>query len=545
MNDNLHIEKNDVTATSAVAMYSNVAIQKAPAKDPSEIRLNNCKLLSIIATGGMSTVYLGKQISLNRLVAVKAIQLSDTERENIHRGLSQEAMTMAEMNHPNIVNCYDVQYVDNTLYIIMEFIPARTSVKDLVNRFGPLPEHLAVRILIDVVNGLIYIHQKGYIHRDIKPANLMIYREAGNEEITLANLFQTAESRVKICDFGIASANKNSSEREKMVQNTPEANLGVLGSPNYMAPEQLYSPGKTDFRSDIYALAGTAFFIVTGKPPFNASDNTQLLEYKVQNDIASPIKSGAKISFRLSAIIEKMGRLDQEKRYQDYYALLKDLIKVRDSLPEQIQSDYSARKSLFWKSVSISTIILLFVLSAYFANNYMHDKNIKSSNLSLTNSLGYWDGDRSEWRLERSTSEKKSAMMITAPDTTHPLVLKQVIVPGQYIEFAIRNPGKGTVVFNIKDKDKFNANILWTRPSSDKDIFTFLCNNNSYPIPENPTKYNVWLHVKFQLLKNGLAIYLEDEMVAMASANSVNTSSFSVKVSSPTLVSIKDLFIYQ
>ena len=309
--------KEELSATSVLPLDKDgVIYEGAPLSLQSRaIHLEGYELISELGHGGMGTVYLARQKQLNRLVAIKSLKL-DTQNADYSKWLSTEAITMAALNHPNIVGIYELLQDDHNVYLIMEYIPGHTSIRDLIKRFKTLPEELVIKILISVVDGLMYIHSKNFIHRDMKPDNILVYAEVPIEGLSLQQLFELPETRIKICDFGIAS--------HTAPQNTPikvEATSGnIMGSPNYMAPEQCCDDGEVDFRSDIYALAGTAIFMLTGRPPFTFKDRESLLEYKMEHDIPSPAEAGTKVSARLSQIITRMGKLMPEERIPSFHS---------------------------------------------------------------------------------------------------------------------------------------------------------------------------------------------------------------------------------
>lgn len=261
------------------------------------LSLPDCQIISRLGRGGMGSVFLAKQKRLDRLVAVKMLSKTVAANPEFVGKLQREAVTLAALNHPNVVGCHDIITTDQGVFLIMEYIPGQLTTRDLALRLGNLPEPVVARIMLDVIKGLSYIHTKGFIHRDLKPDNLMLFWDKPKPPQTFAELFADTETRVTICDFGI-SQHKSTLAKAVDEDNPAAVSNGnsVLGSPTYMAPEQVYAWEDVDFRADIYSLASTAFFLLTQTPPFVETDRTKLIENKIQQDMPDPRLMGAKIS---------------------------------------------------------------------------------------------------------------------------------------------------------------------------------------------------------------------------------------------------------
>ena len=186
--------KEELSATSVLPVDTEgVVFAGAPLSAQSRnIHLDGYELISELGHGGMGMVCLARQQKLNRLVAIKSLKV-DAQNEEYGNWLAKEAITMAALNHPNIVGIYGLQQDDKNVYIIMEYIPGHTSIRDLVTRFKKIPEELVIRILISVVDGLMYIHSKKFIHRDMKPDNVLVYTEVPIEGLSLQQIFELPE----------------------------------------------------------------------------------------------------------------------------------------------------------------------------------------------------------------------------------------------------------------------------------------------------------------------------------------------------------------
>jgi tRNA A-37 threonylcarbamoyl transferase component Bud32 len=232
---------------SESASYS-PATQKGP---PST--LGRYKVLKELGRGSMGVVYLGKDPTIQRFVAIKTMQLDEIDDtgklQDVKARFFREAESTGRLSHPNIVTIFDAGKEDDLGYIAMEMLQG-TTLKQWSRKPNLLPLAKVIPILATVAEAMDYAHQQGIIHRDIKPANIML----------------TTEEVVKIMDFGIA----------KMATSSKTQTNIVLGTPTYMSPEQIAGK-KVDGRSDIFSLAVVMFELLTGRPPFTADNVSALL----------------------------------------------------------------------------------------------------------------------------------------------------------------------------------------------------------------------------------------------------------------------------
>jgi serine/threonine protein kinase len=199
----------------------------------------------MIGRGGMGAVYLGRQISLDREVAIKILpQHLEGEDGSFVERFKNEARAMARMNHPGIVAVYDFGWTESgLLYFVMEFIEG-TDVQHMISQQRQLPPTYAHSITAHVCEALAYAHERGLIHRDIKPANIMLSRDG----------------EVKVADFGLAKA------MDANVSNLTQSGM-VLGTLHYMAPESFILGAAVDHRADIYAVGVMLYQMLTGRLP--------------------------------------------------------------------------------------------------------------------------------------------------------------------------------------------------------------------------------------------------------------------------------------
>lgn len=215
--------------------------------------LGRYKVLKELGRGSMGVVYLGKDPTIQRFVAIKTMRLDESDDrdklQEVKARFFREAESTGRLSHPNIVTIYDAGEEDDLGYIAMEMLQG-TTLKQWSRKPNLLPLEKVIPILATVAEAMDYAHQQGVVHRDIKPANIML----------------TTDEVVKIMDFGIA----------KMATSSKTQTNIVLGTPTYMSPEQIAGK-KVDGRSDIFSLAVVMFELLTGRPPFTADNVSALL----------------------------------------------------------------------------------------------------------------------------------------------------------------------------------------------------------------------------------------------------------------------------
>ncbi|MEQ1526286.1 MAG: serine/threonine-protein kinase [Gallionella sp.] len=270
--------------------------------------LGRYEVLSELGQGAMGVVYRARDPLIDRVVAIKTINLSlaSDEMEEYEGRFYQEAKAAGRLSHPNIVTIYDVGRNDDVAYIAMEFLEGR-ELRDIMNDGGLLPVHQVLDIVAQVASGLAYAHEFGIVHRDVKPSNIMVVRDG----------------HVKITDFGIA----------RMASSAVRTQTGmVLGSPKYMSPEQVM--GKfTDQRSDIFSLGVMLYEMLTGQAPF-VGDNVNAIMYQTLNTIPAPPNTlNPAVPQMVNFIVAKALTKGLEDRYQEAKDFAEDLRSCRDMLP--------------------------------------------------------------------------------------------------------------------------------------------------------------------------------------------------------------------
>ena len=203
------------------------------------------KIIELLGTGGMGSVYKAIQLSMEREVAIKILSKRLSMDETYIARFIREARAAGELNHPNIVRVYDVKQDDGIFFFSMELIEGE-SVHQRVTREGRLEPREALDIALQVAMALEHAHSKGIIHRDVKPENIMLDKDG----------------TVKLADLGLAKRSFIPEDSAATVEGH------IMGSPHYMSPEQVTDTASVDYRSDVYSLGASLYFMVTGEKPF-------------------------------------------------------------------------------------------------------------------------------------------------------------------------------------------------------------------------------------------------------------------------------------
>lgn len=254
------------------------------------------EILEKIGAGGMSDVYKAKDQVLGRFVAVKVLKPEFTEDVNFVTKFHTEAQSAAGLQHPNIVNIYDVGSEEHMHFIVMEYVEGIT-LKTYIEKKGQLNYKEAISIAIQVARGIEAAHNNNIVHRDIKPQNIMI----------------SNEGKVKVTDFGIARA---------ATSNTIHSD--VMGSVHYTSPEQARN-GFVDGKSDIYSLGIVMYEMVTGRVPFDGDTTVSIAIQHLQEEMVAPSVYAPDLPVSLEKIILKCTQKSQDRRYASMGDLLVDL----------------------------------------------------------------------------------------------------------------------------------------------------------------------------------------------------------------------------
>ena len=300
----LLVDEGLVTAKQIERLRPELDEQKAGAQIPGY------QIIKQLGAGAMARVYLGKQISLDRMVAIKVLPQKFTSNADFVRRFYDEGKAAAKLNHPNIVQAFDVGKSGEYHYFVMEYVDGRTVFDDITEK-GPYSETDAVRIGIETARALAHSHAKGFIHRDVKPKNIMM---------------ADADNRAKLADMGLARA---VSDRE-----AAEAEAGkAYGTPYYISPEQIRGEVDVDARADLYSLGATLYHMVTGQVPFDGPNPSAVMHKHLKNELIPPDHLNPDLSHGLSEVIEVCLAKDRRKRYSSADDLLEDLEAIQRGEP--------------------------------------------------------------------------------------------------------------------------------------------------------------------------------------------------------------------
>ena len=264
--------------------------------------LGDFQVMRLLGQGGMGRVYLARQISLDRLVALKVVRSDSRSRDDLRQRLRSEALAVARLNHPGIVQVYSICDIDDSPTLVMEYVEGRT-LKDLVDRRGPLDSKDCIHFLRQVGAALKHAGDAGIIHRDIKPENILV----------------TRQGTAKVADFGLARVLDRNDSTLHMTQDG-----SAMGTPLYMSPEQVEGK-RLDARSDLYSLGVTAFFMLTGRPPFKGATAMEVAVKQVREEPESLAIMRPDVSVMLCDLVHRLLRKDPAARPSGPAAFLEEL----------------------------------------------------------------------------------------------------------------------------------------------------------------------------------------------------------------------------
>jgi serine/threonine-protein kinase len=276
--------------------------------EPAQIDIPGYTVMERVGLGGMGIVYKAKQLSMERIVALKILNERYSANGEFVDRFIREARAAGKLNHPNVIHVHDISKANGRHYFSMEFIDG-ASVKEILRKEKKLPASRAIDIAVQAAKALEFAHENGIVHRDVKPDNIML----------------TKEGIVKLADLGIAKT----FEEEPLT--TPTGQRRVMGTPHYMAPEQAL--GKAiDHRVDIYALGATFYHMVTGTTPFAGHTAHEILKAHIQKSLPPIQELNPQVPDPVCFIIERMMAKLPEKRYPNMSRLIADLERVQKGL---------------------------------------------------------------------------------------------------------------------------------------------------------------------------------------------------------------------
>jgi serine/threonine-protein kinase len=271
-------------------------------------QLGQYRILDELGRGGMGRVYKAVHLAMGRFVALKMISPALTQTERARELFQREVRAAGRLHHPNIVTFYDAHTTGDRCYLVMEFVDG-PNLSQLVREQGPLPVEQACEYVRQAAVGLEYAHAQGLIHRDIKPSNLLVQQT-------------TTGPQVKMLDFGLSLASAGDVPASGQTPNT------VLGTPDYVSPDQIRSQHEVDGRSDLYSLGCTFYYLLTGEPPFPGGTP---LEKVIRHQQDAPVSVQTRrpdVPEAVAAIVHKLLAKNPKWRYQKAGELAAELSAV-------------------------------------------------------------------------------------------------------------------------------------------------------------------------------------------------------------------------
>jgi tRNA A-37 threonylcarbamoyl transferase component Bud32 len=264
-----------------------------------ELVLGPYLFLERLGEGGMGQVFKARHRHLGRTVAIKLIRTERLDSPEAVRRFEREVRAAAHLDHPNVVLALDAAEIGGTHLLVMEYVEGATDLSRLVRTNGPLPWPQACDYIRQAALGLQHAFEKGLVHRDIKPANLLL----------------TADGKtVKILDLGLARLDPPAGDAEQSSTLTQAG--AVMGTPDYIAPEQALEPHTVDIRADLYSLGCTFYFLLTGRPPFPTGTLLQKLN-KHQHENPPAVEAlRSDVPLGVAGVVRKLMAKNPEDRYR-------------------------------------------------------------------------------------------------------------------------------------------------------------------------------------------------------------------------------------
>jgi len=281
------------------------------------------EIIEAVGRGAMGAVYKARQISMDRIVALKILPQDLAKDPTFKERFIREARASGKLDHLNIVHGIDVGEERGITYFAMEFVDG-TTIKRRLKKHGALPWEEAVRIVIQIADALAYAYRHGIIHRDIKPDNIMMMKDG----------------TAKLCDLGLAKE-MHGAEESGLTQSGQ-----AVGTPHYISPEQAKGRKDIDTRADIYSLGATLYHMITGKVPFDTENPTAVMVMHVTDEAPSPRDSNVDVPAELELAVAKAMAKDPHDRYQDAQQFAEDLTLILNREDTFFAAGFRAKSSV-------------------------------------------------------------------------------------------------------------------------------------------------------------------------------------------------------
>lgn len=275
---------------------------------PMPLILGNYVLQDQIGTGGMGVVYKAQHRRMKRDVAIKVLSSTAMKAATVVKRFLREAEAAAKLNHPNIVAAYDADEFDGIPFLAMEFVDG-VDLAVHVKQHGPMPFEKALDSILQAARGLEHAHSQGIVHRDIKPANLLL----------------DVHGTIKILDMGLARFHEEGSTVPLSEAGALTQAGSIVGTIDYMSPEQAMNSRQADHAADIYSLGATLYFLLTGHPMFESETlMSRLLEHR-EAPRPSICASRSDVPVQIDTIFHRMVAIKKEDRSPSMTDLIQDL----------------------------------------------------------------------------------------------------------------------------------------------------------------------------------------------------------------------------
>ncbi|WP_254508174.1 protein kinase domain-containing protein [Anatilimnocola floriformis] len=280
----------------------------------STLRIGNYDVLERLGAGGMGTVFKARHRRMKRLVALKVLAGKLSQNPIFVKRFQREVETIASLGHPNVVMAYDADESDVGHFLVMELVNGRDLAACVADQ-GVFPVSLAVHCILQTARGLAYAHAQGIIHRDIKPHNLLL----------------DEQGVVKVTDLGLARLNHGATGPASGFDVTMAG--GVIGTADYMPPEQAVDSTTIDHRADIYSLGCTLYFLLVGRPPFSGPTMMSVLLKHRDGKIPSLTAERSEVTAELDGLFQRMLSIEPDERIQSMAEVVSELETISQNLP--------------------------------------------------------------------------------------------------------------------------------------------------------------------------------------------------------------------